>query len=173
MRQIVIYKSKTGFTKRYAKWLCEALKCDCLSFEDAQSADLETYDIIIFGSSFRAGQVEGLKWYRDTVLPLGKTNVAFVTGAMPPQAPEVAKATEQNFTSEERKKIRIFYLRGGLNYEEMGLGDRLMMKVFRSMLKNRRLRTEEDRELAEQVQKSFDCTDRANLEPMLNYLQGL
>ena len=28
MKIIVIYKSKTGFTKRYAEWIAEELKCD-------------------------------------------------------------------------------------------------------------------------------------------------
>ena len=48
-----------------------------------------------------------------------------------------------------------------------------MMKMFRSMLKSKKIKNEEERAFAELVQKSFDRCDPANLDPMLNYLQGL
>lgn len=178
MKQIIIYKSKTGFTKCYAQWLCDALKCDCVSLDECKNTDdsgynLSEYDVIIFGSSFRAGNIEELDWYKDNILPLEKINVVFVTGALPANVPDVAKGLEQGFTREELDEVTTFYLRSGLNYEDMSFSDKLMMKMFRSMLKSRKARTEEEKDLAELVQKSFDCTDPANLEPMLNYLQGL
>ena len=92
---------------------------------------------------------------------------------MPPASPEVIKSMEQNFSRQERKEIRTFYLQSGLNYEAMNFGDKLMMKMFRSMLKSKKIKNEEERAFAELVQKSFDRCDPANLDPMLNYLQGL
>lgn len=173
MKQIIIYRSRTGFTRRYAKWLADSLKCECIPVDEAGSICLADYDVIIFGSSFRAGTIESIKWYKETVLPAGKLNVVFVTGATPPASPEVIKSIEQNFNRQERKEIRIFYLQSGLNYEEMNLGDKLMMKMFRSMLKSKKAKTEDERAFAELVQRSFDHSDPANMEPMLNYLQGL
>lgn len=173
VKQIIIYKSRTGFTKRYAKWLADSLKCECISIEEASRIGLSDYDVIIFGSSFRAGTIEEIKWYKEKVLPFGKINVVFVTGAMSPTSPEVVKSLEQNFTRQERREIRTFYLQSGLNYEAMNLKDKLMMKMFRSMLKSKKTKTEEERAFADLVQKSFDYSDPANMEPMLNYLQGL
>ena len=173
MRQIIIYRSRTGFTERYAKWVAEALKCTCVPVEQVETIRLADYDVIIFGSSFRAGTIESIKWYKENVLPAGKLNVVFVTGATPPASPEVIKSMEQNFSRQERKEIRTFYLQSGLNYEAMNFGDKLMMKMFRSMLKSKKIKNEEARAFAELVQKSFDRCDPANLDPMLNYLQGL
>ena len=79
VKQIVIYKSRTGFTKKYAKWLAQSLNCECIPQEDVGGERLSDYDVIIFGSSFRAGNVEELKWYKETILPFEKTNVLFVT----------------------------------------------------------------------------------------------
>ena len=79
MKQIVIYKSRTGFTKKYAKWLAQSLNCECIPQEDVGGERLSDYDVIIFGSSFRAGNVEELKWYKETILPFEKTNVLFLT----------------------------------------------------------------------------------------------
>ena len=87
--------------------------------------------------------------------------------------PEAVRAVEQNFSRQERQKIRTFYLQSGLNYEAMNLGDKLLMKVFRGMLKGRRPHTEEERSFLELMQKSFDHSEPENLEPMLNYIQGL
>ena len=173
VKQIIIYKSRTGFTKQYAQWLAQSLKCDCIPQEDAGGVRLSDYDVIIFGSSFSAGNIEEIKWYKETVLPFDKINVVFVTGALPQNSPEAVRAVEQNFSRQERQKIRTFYLQSGLNYEAMNLGDKLLMKVFRGMLKGRKPHTEEERSFLELMQKSFDHSEPENLEPMLNYIQGL
>ena len=99
MKQIVIYKSRTGFTKKYAKWLAQSLNCECIPQEDVGGERLSDYDVIIFGSSFRAGNVEELKWYKETILPFEKTNVLFVTGAMPPSSADAVKSIEQRSKS--------------------------------------------------------------------------
>ena len=48
-----------------------------------------------------------------------------------------------------------------------------MIKVFCKMMKSRKAHSEEEKALFEQMQKSFDVCEKANLEPMLNYIQGL
>ena len=173
VKQIVIYKSRTGFTKKYAKWLAQSLNCECIPQEDVGGERLSDYDVIIFGSSFRAGNVEELKWYKETILPFEKTNVLFVTGAMPPSSADAVKSIEQQLGKGEDREVKVFYLQSGLNYEAMNLGDKLMMKVFCKMMKSRKAHSEEEKALFEQMQKSFDVCEKANLEPMLNYIQGL
>ena len=155
MKQIVIYKSRTGFTKKYAKWLAQSLNCECIPQEDVGGERLSDYDVIIFGSSFE------------------KTNVLFVTGAMPPSSADAVKSIEQQLGKGEDREVKVFYLQSGLNYEAMNLGDKLMMKVFCKMMKSRKAHSEEEKALFEQMQKSFDVCEKANLEPMLNYIQGL
>ena len=173
VKQIVIYKSRTGFTKKYAKWLAQSLNCECIPQEDVGGERLSDYDVIIFGSSIRAGNVEELKWYKETILPFEKTNVLFVTGAMPPSSADAVKSIEQQLGKGEDREVKVFYLQSGLNYEAMNLGDKLMMKVFCKMMKSRKAHSEEEKALFEQMQKSFDVCEKANLEPMLNYIQGL
>lgn len=173
VKQIVIYKSRTGFTKKYAKWLAQSLNCECIPQEDVGGERLSDYDVIIFGSSFRAGNVGELKWYKETILPFEKTNVLFVTGAMPPSSADAVKSIEQQLGKGEDREVKVFYLQSGLNYEAMNLGDKLMMKVFCKMMKSRKAHSEEEKALFEQMQKSFDVCEKANLEPMLNYIQGL
>ena len=117
--------------------------------------------------------VEELKWYKETILPFEKTNVLFVTGAMPPSSADAVKSIEQQLGKGEDREVKVFYLQSGLNYEAMNLGDKLMMKVFCKMMKSRKAHSEEEKALFEQMQKYFDVCEKANLEPMLNYIQGL
>lgn len=39
MRTLVIYNSQTGFTRRYAEWIVEELKCDIMPFAEAKRLD--------------------------------------------------------------------------------------------------------------------------------------
>ena len=40
MKTIVIYTSQTGFTKRYAEWIAEAMGADCFELSVAKKKDL-------------------------------------------------------------------------------------------------------------------------------------
>lgn len=33
-KSLIIYKSKTGFTERFAEWICEELSCDMISYKE-------------------------------------------------------------------------------------------------------------------------------------------
>lgn len=51
-KSIIVYSSKTGFTKRYADWLAEALDGETLSIQEAKKKDVSffaPYDVIIYG----------------------------------------------------------------------------------------------------------------------------
>ena len=64
MRLLVVYTSKTGFTKRYAQWLAEDLSGDCFPLEQAARVDFSGYDAVVFGSSVHAGGVRKLAWLK-------------------------------------------------------------------------------------------------------------
>lgn len=49
MKTIIIYNSQTGFTKRYAEWIAEATKADCLELSAAKKKDLTTYEALEVG----------------------------------------------------------------------------------------------------------------------------
>lgn len=173
MKLLILYYSKTGFTKRYAQWLGEDLSCDCLPFESRSGVDLSQYDAVAFGSSLRAGKIRKLSWFRKQLPKLkGKRLSVFFTGAMGPDPQAVQKAISQNLTPQEREQVKAFYLWGGLNYDAMEGMDKWMMGVFRKMLQSKKEPTDEDKQAAQMVASSFDKTDRAFLKPLENYLRG-
>ena len=46
-RIVVIYKSKSGFSPKYAEWIAQALGCPMLENKGLTLTDLEPWDTII------------------------------------------------------------------------------------------------------------------------------
>ena len=170
---LIAYYSKTGFAKKYAEWIKESLPgsmtCDLISYEKRKTIQFGKYDIILFGGGFHAGQINGLKWFKAQIHKLQEKSdrriAVFATGAMPSDAPDVEKAMRQNFTEKEWADIKTFYLPGGLCYEKMGAGDKLMMAVFRTMLK----KTNADSQLQQAVSHSYDIMRKEAVAPVAEW----
>lgn len=176
MKSIIIYRSKTGFVQKYAQWLAESLSCRAVSYEKRSSINLREYDILIYGGSFYAGTISGLKWFKQETGNLkSAVKVVLAVGAMPADAPKVSEALAANFSENEQKEIRAFYLPGGLAYEKMGLKDKLMMKLFSKVMK-RKAEQEgagtEQKQMAERIARSYDISDKAFLNPVISYVEG-
>ena len=166
-KAIVIYKSKTGFTARYAQWISEALDCERVDFKDRKSVSFENYDTVIFGSSLRAGLIGGLGGRNKRLPELSDQRVAVFVAGAPGPAQEAAQ--RKNLSGDEWTQVKTFYMQSGLNYERMGLLDRTMMSTFRKMMKKKE---GEDSEVYKMVAASFDCCDRERIEPLIQFCGG-
>ena len=67
MKTIVIYNSKTGFTKRYARWIADAAHADCMELSEAKKKNLTTYEAIIFGGWACAGSISKISWFKENI----------------------------------------------------------------------------------------------------------
>ncbi len=174
----VVYKSATGFTKYYAEIISEEIGAELIDFMSCSKNKLRNltsdYDLIIYGSRLHAGFIDGLKKAKSFFRRDGKFMV-FVTGAMPNAEAEKDNILERmwknNFTTEELENIPHFYFQSGLCYEKMKLGDRLMMKAFRWMLKNKKDKTTSDRAYEKAVASSYDISSKKFIEPLTGYLK--
>ena len=163
-RILIIYHSKTGFSKRYAQWLAEELNGRTLPFRDRKSADLTEYDTIILTGGLYAGQMSGLKWLKKQLPALaGKRLAAVAVGCAPIGIPGQAESMAQLFGG--TPEIQGFYCQGGLDYEHMGAVDRAMMAALRAALKAR----PEQADMLEGISRSFDGSKREYLEPVVQW----
>lgn len=168
MKTIIIYKSKTGFTKQYATWISEALNCEVKSVKSVNAKELKDYDLVIFGSRVHAGFIDGLKKIKALGL---KKLVVFATGATPKEATEsIEKIWNDNFTVEEENPH--FYFPSGLCYEKMGFFDRLIMKMVSKMMQKKKDKTDIEEGFAHAISKSFDDSDKKYIEPLVNYVKN-
>lgn len=173
MKTIVIYKSKTGFTEKYAKWIAEELKCEVASIEKVSKNNLKEYNLVIYGGGLYAGNIGGLKKIKKRLAENSQVKlVVFATGATPVGAEEVINTTwKSNLTEEELKTIPHFYMQSGLNYEKMGFFDRMMMRAFSKMLSKKEDKTAEEAGTQLAITKSHDISSREYITPLIQYVK--
>lgn len=175
---LVCYKSVTGFTKDYAEMIAKELGAPAMELKAVSAEALSGCDTVIFGGRFHAGRVDGLKRARALMAESGtRTLVVFATGAMPMEAAEntLGQAWADNLTADELDRVPHFYLPGGLRYERMPLGDRLMMRAFAAMrkrqIKRKGERTPEDEAFLRMISTSYDLSSRAYIKPLIAAVQ--
>ncbi len=164
MKTAVIYVSKTGFTRRYAEWIGEELPADCFELADAKGKSFKEYDTIIFGGWLCAGKISKIEWFRGHLKQWqGKKLLLYFTGGSTMAAQDVSSIQK----GVDLGDIPVFYCPGGINYENMSISSRCMMKAFAKMLASKEDKTKEEMRMAEMISRSFDLSDVKYIEPIL------
>lgn len=171
MRILLIYKSKTGFTEKYANWITEELKCDIEKISHIQKINFSSYDLVIFGSRIHAGRIDGLNKIKK--LNLGKKLIIFATGATPKETNSIMEVWNSNLTEEELKIVKHFYIPAGLNYEKMGFLDKTMMKMASIMLEKKSNKSKENIGMQNSIKKSYDISSKERIKPLIEYIKSL
>ncbi|MEN6316592.1 MAG: flavodoxin domain-containing protein [Clostridiaceae bacterium] len=173
-KTVVVYKSKTGFAKRYAEWIAEALQCDLKENAKMSLEDIIHYDTIIYGGGLYAVGINGINLIKNNYDALKDKNlVVFATGVTPPREDDMVKVREMNFTEEQRKTIKFFYFRGGFNFSKLNMGNKILMTMMKSKLKNEKTPSDDERDMLEAIDKPVDFTDRNNILPLIKYVEGI
>lgn len=172
MKTIVVYKSKYGYTRRYAEWIAEELRCDIK--ENAALGDILGYDAVICGGGCYAGSINGAKLLTKNLAKLsGKRLVLFAVGSSSGAEKELAPFWEKNLTPAQSQAITHFYLRGGFDYGRLGSADRILMNMLRSHLKKIKDPDEETRGLLAAYETPVDFTDKERLKELLEYVRKI
>ncbi len=174
MKTVIIYKSKTGFTKKYAQIVAEQAGCELLELKKATPKALAGYELIVFGSRFFAGTVDGLKKARELFEASKATEfVVFATGATPNEAADIVNDVwKNNFSSEELEAIPHFYMQSGICYEKMPFAEKMMMKMAAKMMKNQKEKDEMGQGFEEALKGSFDISSEEYAQPLVEYLKN-
>jgi len=174
-KSIVIYKSKSGFTKKYAKWIQEDLGCDVVDYSHVSKLKLGNYDVIIYGSRINAGKLDGInKMTRILEKNPQSKLIVFATGGTPNTATDIINAVwENSLTEDELLSIPHFYMQSGLNYELMSSGDRLIMKGLNTFLGSKKEKTTEEQGCEDAIQDSYDISSKDYIKPLVAYVKDL
>jgi len=172
MEIIIYYNSKTGFTKKYADWIAEELKCSVLSYKNFKKNISYENSIVIFGSRIHAGKIECLNKVKAYFID--KRNlIIFATGATPVlETAIIEKMWEANFTSEENEVIPHFYMQSGLNYEKMSFIDRNVMKIVAKLIGGKKNKNETEKRFDQAIKKSYDISSKDYITPLLKFVRN-
>ncbi len=171
---LIVYKSVTGFTKQYARWIAEELDCEAMELKDMSARKMGKYSFILFGGRFHAGTVDGLRQAKKLFTESGADKlIVFATGATPAAETDmINEAWKNNLTQEELARIPHFYMESGLRYDNMPLRDKLMLKAFAAMLKGKKEKTEYEKAMAKALNTSYDHSSRENIKPLIAFAWG-
>jgi len=174
MKTIVIYRSKTGFVKKYADWIAEDLDTKAIPVDEITIEDLMKYDTIVYGGGLYAGGINGIKLIRKNLDKMkGKHIILFATGASPGRKEEIDVVWDRIFTKDEQKRIDFFYLRGGFNYNKLNMKDRMLMTMLRKKLQGKKERTEDDEGMLAAYDEPVDFTDRNNIKDLVGLVRKI
>lgn len=172
MKALVLYRSKTGYTEKYARWLAQELGCEAKEFRDGEGNWAE-YDTVIYGGGLYAGGINGFKSFRKRMQANpGKRYFLFAVGATPGRPDEIEAIRSHNLTAQEANAISFYYLRGGFDHEKLKGADRLMMALMRKALAAKKAPGPDDQALLEAFSQPVDFTDRAQLLPIVQAIRG-
>lgn len=171
---LTVYKSTTGFTRKYAEIIGEALSCTVMDYRSVTAETLSEYDTVVFGSRAHAGMFDGYKKMRGMFRESGaKHLVLFMTGATPNTAEEiVAELWKQNLSADELAQIPHFYMQAGLCRERLPFVDKMMLKAAAVMLKKKKDKGDEEKAFEKAISESYDISDRKYAEPLISLFLG-
>ena len=162
---IVLYRSKTGFSKRYAEWIAEELACECRPIKSVKLDELKDYKLVIYGAGVYAGMIAGLGKIKNWMgKSPQKTWIVFATGATPHEEGHEEMLFKTNFRKGESRPAHFYYFLSGINYETMGFFNRVLMKLFSGMAAKKK----GTNQTAKQI--SVDLANRHYIADLLSYV---
>lgn len=172
----VIYKSIYGHTKRYAEWISDALQGDLYELQDFKPDRIEHYDTIVYGGGLYAGGILGHSFIVQEFERLRKKNlVLFTVGLAATEDRSIfAPLLHKNFPEEILSTIQIFHLRGGIEYNKLGLRHKTMMAMLKAKVsRNKGQQTEEEALMLSTYGDRIDFSDERSITPLTDYVRSL
>lgn len=172
MKSIVVYSSKTGFTKRYAEIISKELDCSALALDEAKKHDLTAYDQLIYGGSLYASGVLGLKKMLGII---GSSDfqkvVVFGVGATSYNESLIDELISKNYPKGQPTNHKFFYLRGGFNFNKLNSVDKFLMGMMKKSIEKKKVedRTEDDKGLLASFDNPVDFVSKESMGDILKY----
>lgn len=176
MKTIVVYRSRSGFVKRYAEWIAEALSADLFEGSAVSIGKLMEYDAVVYGGGLYESGINGVKLITDNLAKLAGRRIAvFASGASPARPEALKDVTGHNFTAEQLTKLRFFYLRGGFDYAKLMPRDKALMTLLKWKMKLKKVLKRplvaDEIGMMEAYSKPMDFVKRKNIGELVGYMK--
>ena len=166
----VIYKSKYGSTELYARWIAEELGAPLFEASQVKPALLASWDVVVCGGGLYAGGINGVALVTKN---LCKSLVVFTVGLADPAITDYNEVLKRNFPGEVPANVKVFHLRGGIDYQKLSLAHKGMMAIFRKVTakKDPAQLSGEEKAVMETGGESADFTDRDTIAPIVAFVK--
>lgn len=174
MRVLVVYTSKTGFTKTYAEWLAEDFGARLVTTKELTPELIREHDVIVHGGGNRAGNIGGLSKFLKFWDELRtKHIVLWYTGASPENTEGNAQQWAKSLTDEQRSHVKLFYLRGGFDMSLLRGTDKMIMGGMGAALRRKKTHTPAEQGILNMIKHPNRELDRKATVPLVEYVRSL
>ena len=172
----IMYYSKFGNIKKYAKWIASELNDNNFNLENVKQNLFINYDTIIIGSALYNGNIKCIKiflknyeMFKDKKIVLFTCGLADYTQSE--NANAINKKIENEIPENIRKNIKVYFLRGAIDYNKLSFKHKLIMGMGKIIVskKGSAEMNEEDKAFMESYGKSVDFTDKNSIADMIKY----
>ncbi|NLZ56220.1 MAG: hypothetical protein GX900_06110 [Clostridiaceae bacterium] len=178
MKSLVLYRSQYGSTEQYAHWIGEELAAETDSFDNLKKYDFDDYDLIVVGEGVYAGQMKAAKRLAPLVEQYpDKRFIFFIVGIADMEDQENREKLYADLAKAMGpavERVKVFFLRGVLDYAKMGLKHKTMMWLLVKYLQ--RKPEEELPKDADQLIATYggrvSFMDKNSIEPLVRYAKG-
>ena len=174
MKTLVLYTSLTGFTRRYAEWIAEALGEEAKPLDEADEEALANAEVVIFGGSLHASGITGLAKLKERLPnPEAKHLAVFAVGATPTGDKLREDLLSENFSASERERIDFFYLRGGFDFRKLDFRHKIIMTLFKWKLSMQRDKSPDVVGMLEAYKNPVDFTRRDTIRGLVDRVEDI
>ena len=175
MSKIIVYGSYYGTTKSYATELSKRTGIEAISYDKVK--DLASYDTILYIGGLYAGGVLGLNKTIKQLSVSSEKEIFIVTvGLADPKDIKNIKSIRESISRQIPESIfehvKIFHLRGGIDYQKLNFLHRTMMKLLYNKVK--RIPTEkqdaETKGIIETYNQQVDFVDFNSLNDIIKMI---
>lgn len=150
---------------------CRRVERSTYRREKVKDVELRKYSFVIFGGPIYAGKITGVDLLKRNLFD---HLVVFTVGLSDPVGTDYADLDK---SLQKLKSIPegIFHFRGGIDYTQLSMANKLLLKVIINSLKkvpDAEL-TSENKALIETYGQTVDFSDRTAIEPLVAYVRKL
>ncbi len=175
MKTIVVYKTKYGSAKTYAKWIGEELSCKVTDVADITVDELKEYDNIIYGGGLYAEVINGVSIITRNMDKFKNKKIAvYTTGITPIDCREYYDklVVEKNFKTGVPEEIKLFNFTGKMIIQELSLVHRTALKSLKKIMLAKTNPTPMERLLVELCDADGDFCDRNQICGLIDYINN-
>lgn len=162
---LVLYESKTGYSKRYAEWIAEELNTVCYSLKEGTDEMFGKAHVVVFGGGVNGSILNGQSKFARKMKQYPDKKVIYFATGIRPATKRTSELIQKNNFGEE--KVVCFYVRGGLESGRLTPGDKTLIRIYSAMIKRRRDIHEEDKEVISLLKLDVDYSTREQIQPLI------
>ena len=167
----VVYGSMYGHTKRYAEHFAQHFDTEAVSYKECGCLNADD-TVVYFGALF-VGGVHGLESIKGTPKHVTLVTVGLSDPTNPENVANIRKSIELSESKLDFDIADVFHLRGGIDYKNLQLKHKLMMKMLYT--KAKRTPEAEQSDETKTMLKTYggvvDFVDPQTLAPIVDHVK--